>query len=62
MTASGPFTVRPWTHGHPGAVILQDSIQILSTSTTAQTETLIAALQATLQPVNLTPPIIAVKE
>jgi hypothetical protein len=21
MTASEPFTVRPWAHGHPGAII-----------------------------------------
>jgi hypothetical protein len=61
LTASGPFTVRPWAHGHPGAVIDQYGHQVLSTATVAETMKLIAGLQATLPPaapVNLTPPII----
>jgi hypothetical protein len=64
MTASGPFTVRRWTHGHPGAVIDQYGHQVLSTATVAETMKLIAGLQATLPPaapVNLTPPIITVR-
>jgi hypothetical protein len=64
LTASGPFTVRPWAHGHPGAVIDQYGHQVLSTATVAETMKLIAGLQATLPPaapVNLTPPIITVR-
>lgn len=56
-TPSGPFTVRKWlAAGHPGAVVLEGARQILSTATDAQTEALIAGLQATLAAPTPPPP------
>lgn len=64
-TPSGPFTVRKWKDGKPGAIIEQAGKTIMQTTSDTETEKLIAGLQATIAapvaPKNLTPPVIGVK-